>query len=78
MKKLLCAVLLVAGLTACAEYKATETKVLSAPWLSRQITHDPAPIYCYRTLADPECFAAALPERRAGLVGYFGPGPQPN
>lgn len=34
-----------------------------------------AAIYCYRTLARPDCHAAPLAGERHRLIGYYGPSP---
>ncbi|MBW7849979.1 MAG: hypothetical protein H3C38_05740 [Rhodospirillales bacterium] len=35
----------------------------------------PAPIYCYRTLAAPDCYAQPQPGEAHRLIGYYGPPP---
>lgn len=37
---------------------------------------EPMTIYCYRTLAAPDCHAAPLPGERHRLIGYYGPSPE--
>ncbi len=32
-------------------------------------------VYCYRTLADPTCYARPVPHNHDHLLGYAGPAP---
>jgi len=36
-----------------------------------------APLYCYGTLADPDCYAEPQPGWEGRLIGYYGPKPTP-
>jgi len=48
----------------------TEASMLRDGWLEvRNIR--PQPIYCYRTLAAPECYRKIQPHEQNRLVGYF-------
>jgi hypothetical protein len=35
------------------------------------------PLYCYGTLADPDCYAEPQPGWEGRLIGYYGPKPTP-
>jgi hypothetical protein len=35
------------------------------------------PLYCYGTLADPDCYAEPQPGWEGRLIGYYGPKPAP-
>jgi hypothetical protein len=76
---LLLAVLLLAGCehlgnldpdTLKARYGWTEEKMVAKGWLPGR--YIPAkPVYCYQTIAQPECFNEPQPGQEARLVGYF-------
>ena len=36
---------------------------------------EPAPVYCYQTLGDPDCYAQPAPGDYNRLIGYYGPPP---
>lgn len=38
-------------------------------------TASPEPVYCYRTLAQADCYGAPQPGQGYRLLGYFGPPP---
>lgn len=39
----------------------------------RPVVHDEAALWCYETLADPECYTEPDPARRTGFLGMVGP-----
>ncbi len=53
---------LAVALAACAQ----EKKVAAIP-----------AVYCYKSLAKPDCYDTPQPDDRVGLVGYYGPPPGP-
>jgi hypothetical protein len=56
------------------EYGWTEERALAYTWLTpRPEAVDPA--YCYRTLAQPDCFSRPQPRQATRLVGFLGPEP---
>ena len=70
-------------LAGCGEYSLsnqlkkhtpTETMVLNADWLINRNASPPA-VYCYATLATPECHEWPLRGAETRLVGYYGPAP---
>ena len=76
-------VLLVLGATALGgcegtpfqlEYGWNEQRALAYTWIPpRPEAGEPA--YCYRTLAQPDCFRRPQPRQATRLVGYIGPEP---
>jgi hypothetical protein len=60
------AVLLMIGLTGCGGYETAYERAV----------HDVEPVYCYRTVADPDCYRAADPTANRRLVNYYGPSPR--
>jgi hypothetical protein len=72
------AVLLVAG---CADLKeaGTDMHARFVGWLHP--AEAPAipldSLYCYRTLADEDCYAYPIAGEERRLIGYVGPAPQP-
>jgi hypothetical protein len=55
------------------KYAFTEEKELSKGWIVGAEV-PPEPIYCYRTLAEADCYTAAEPQRERGrLIGMFAP-----
>jgi hypothetical protein len=56
------------------QYGWNEERALAYTWMTpRPITPEPA--YCYRTLAEPDCFRRPQPRQATRLVGYIGPEP---
>lgn len=58
-------VLLMIGLTGCGGYETAYERAVYAA----------EPVYCYRTVADPDCYRAADPTANRRLVNYYGPSP---
>lgn len=48
--------------------------LLSACAHEQKVAVIPA-VYCYKSLAKPDCYDAPQPDDRAGLVSYYGPPP---
>jgi hypothetical protein len=40
-----------------------------------QVSVTGEPLYCYGTLADPDCYAEPQPGWEGRLIGYYGPKP---
>ena len=59
-------VLLMIGLTGCGGYETAYERAV----------YDAEPVYCYRTVADPDCYRAADPASNRRLVNYYGPSPR--
>lgn len=58
------------GATFQEKYGWNEERMLRHGWLpTRNIT--PPAIYCYRTLATPECYPAPQDGEELRLIGYF-------
>ncbi len=56
------------------KYQWTEAKVVTHGWLeARAMAVEP--LYCYRTLSTPECFAWPQKGEERRLVGHYGPKP---
>lgn len=53
-----------------AKYGWTEEKMLAYGWLEGRFV-PPETVYCYHTLADPECFSAEQHEEASRLIGYI-------
>ncbi len=49
-------------------------KVMRDSWLA-PLPYRPEPRYCYRTLAEADCFLRPQPHAAERLVGYVGPPP---
>lgn len=60
-------------------YAPTHAEILDQAWIGPEVAYTPPPLYCYRTLAEPECRAAPQPGEEDRLVGSHGgpSGPQP-
>lgn len=50
----------------------TEERMLRHGWLEARYRAPPA-IYCYRTLATPECYRAPQVGEEGRLIGFFAP-----
>src|SRR5512134_3718820 len=59
-------VLLMIGLAGCGGYESAYERAV----------YDFEPVYCYRTLADPDCYRAADPAAERRVVNYYGPSPR--
>ena len=59
-------VLLMIGLTGCGGYETAYERGV----------YDAEPVYCYRTVADPDCYRIADPASNRRLVNYYGPSPR--
>jgi hypothetical protein len=56
------------------EYGWNEQRALSYTWLEpTPVIGEPA--YCYRTLAEPDCYRRSQPREASRLVGHIGPEP---
>ena len=68
------------GLAACEdapfrlEYGWTEDRALAYTWIPPR-AESPEPAYCYRTLAQTDCFRRPQPRQATRLVGFIGPEP---
>jgi hypothetical protein len=58
-------VLLMIGLAGCGGYETAYERAV----------YDAEPVYCYRTVADPDCYRLADPASNRRLVNYYGPSP---
>lgn len=59
------ALLLVVGVTGCGGYESAYERAV----------YDAEPVYCYRTIADPDCYRVADPASNRRLVNHYGPSP---
>jgi hypothetical protein len=59
-------VLLMIGLAGCGGYETAYERAV----------YDAEPVYCYRTVADPDCYRVADPASNRRLVNYYGPSPR--
>src|SRR5579875_414286 len=76
MARLILALVFATAVAACIRFPglpANETGVLSYDWIPADPRPVPRPLYCYQTLATPECFAQPIPGRQ--LLGLYGPRP---
>jgi hypothetical protein len=76
MARLLLVVMLSLLAAACARFPGfppNETGILSYDWVPADPRPAPEPLYCYSTLARPECFKAPLPDRPP--LGHYGAAP---
>lgn len=71
--------LAVLALGACAGYgpgyAPTENQHFLVTRFGDPVQMTVAPIYCYETLADPDCHAQPLPGREGRLIAWYGPRP---
>lgn len=58
-------VLLVVGLAGCGGYQSVYERAV----------YDAEPVYCYRTIADPDCYRVSDPASNRRLVNHYGPSP---
>ena len=56
------------------EHGWTEERALRYTWLAPR-SEVPEPAYCYRTLAQQDCYTRPQPRQATRLVGYIGPEP---
>jgi hypothetical protein len=56
------------------EHGWTEQRALRYTWLAPGPV-EPTPAYCYRTLAQPDCYERPQPREATRLIGYLGPEP---
>ncbi len=59
-------VLLMLSLAGCGGYESAYERAV----------YDAEPVYCYRTIADPDCYPAADPASNRRLVNHYGPSPR--
>ncbi|HSO42738.1 MAG TPA: hypothetical protein VLR47_07850 [Rhodospirillales bacterium] len=59
-------VLLIIGLSGCGGYETAYERAVYAA----------EPVYCYRTIADPDCYRVADPASNRRVVNYYGPSPR--
>lgn len=71
---------LAVALAACANpwrgFAPTYDDLMAAGWIGPEVERRPAPLYCYATLAKPDCFASPQPGETGRLVAYYGPPPR--
>jgi hypothetical protein len=72
---LVAALALLAGCERFPGIPPNETGVLNYDWIPADPRPAPPPLYCYATLATPECFAQPIPGRP--LLGLYGRDPPP-
>jgi hypothetical protein len=73
---LFCAAVAGLSLTACdpsAAFRKTNTETLEAGFLKHDALPAPAPVYCYQTLADVNCYDAPQPGEGGRLVESYPP-----
>ena len=64
------------SLSACnplQPFVPTETEILQAGFIAPDRFPPPRPIFCYRTLAEEDCFATPQPGEAHRLVGAYIP-----
>jgi hypothetical protein len=57
-------------------YAPTYEEIVAAGWIGPEVAHVPAPLYCYATLAEPDCFPSPQPGEAGRLVGHYGTPPR--
>jgi hypothetical protein len=57
------------GLSGC--HPPTEAQIVSANWVPPRALPPPPPIYCYRTLADSNCYAEPVPGFESRFIESF-------
>lgn len=66
-------------LAACADplspYYPTDSQRQLQAWLGTRYVWTEPPVYCYATLADPDCYAAPVAGWERRLISYYGPPP---
>lgn len=78
MARLMVLAVLTLLLSGCSSYRwygapPDETKVLGYVYIPSDPRPAPPPLYCYSTIAMPDCYASPVAGRY--LVGHFGPTP---
>lgn len=58
-----------------SRYRPTESQLYVQDFFGPRDVTTVAPVYCYSTLADPECYGAPVIGWEQRLVAYFGPRP---
>ena len=75
--KIITALLALLALGACADpqsrYNPTDAQRYIQDMLGPRFQVTVAPIYCYSTLADPDCYAAPVPGWEHRLIAQYGP-----
>lgn len=71
---------LVLTLAACtvdplSPYYPTDYQRQLQAWLGPLYVRTEPPVYCYATLADPDCYAAPVAGWERRLISYYGPPP---
>ncbi len=56
------------------KHRSTERSILQTGWVKPKV-HFPEPIYCYRTLSTPMCYAEPREGDESRIVGFSGPRP---
>ena len=66
---------LVVGAAGCSSsltgWSTTETELLQAAYVGPDRFPPPPPVFCYRTLAEVDCYAEPLPGEQNRLVGAY-------
>ncbi|MCX7338362.1 MAG: hypothetical protein NTX76_03655 [Alphaproteobacteria bacterium] len=60
------------ALSACNPFwpaKPDSEKIVKSGWAEKGQAYDPPPLYCYKTLGDPVCYAYPLEGGESRLVG---------
>lgn len=69
-----------AALIACtpdplSPYQPTDSQRQLQNWFGLRFESTMPPIYCYATLAEPDCYAEPVPGWERRLIAYGGPAP---
>jgi hypothetical protein len=54
----------------------TEAQIVTANWVAPRALPPPPPIYCYRTLADSNCYAEPVPGYESRFIESFPASPR--
>lgn len=81
MKRAFLMLALAASVTACgseyiAKHRMDEFRIVSRDWVMPQLAATNSAVYCYRTLAKPDCFAEPQSGAENRLISYYGPQPK--
>lgn len=58
-----------------SRYQPTESQLYVQNFFGPRYVTIVAPVYCYATLADPDCYAAPVPGWERRLIAFYGPRP---
>ena len=53
-------------------YAPSRAQIVAGGWIGPEVAAVPASLYCYATLAKPDCYPAPQPGQAGRLVGAYG------